>query len=265
MIPIRDTIRSERTPLVTWALLAANVLAFLYQRQVRADLSTRARDEVVDAARRIGLPAVPASVVDQHAEQLYAEWVHRYGLVPAEVIAAPGPSELVTFLTSMFLHANWLHLAGNLLFLFIFGDNVEGRLGHGRYLAFYLACGIVAGASQLALSPGSDIPMVGASGAIAGVLGGYLVLFPRARVVLLVPIVFLFYFVEVPAVLFLLFWFVFQNLAPAALSGAAEGGVAYWAHIGGFLAGAAYCAIRRRALVARPAVARPAHPPFRPF
>jgi len=142
----------------------------------------------------------------------------------------------------MFLHGGVLHLAGNLLYLWIFGDNVEDALGHLRYLGFYLAAGVVAALLQAAVNPASAIPNIGASGAIAGVLGGYFVLYPRARVVTLVPLFFLFPLVEVPAGIYLLFWFLMQfwmgsaNLASAGRQ-AETGGVAWWAHVGGFVAG----------------------------
>jgi membrane associated rhomboid family serine protease len=144
--------------------------------------------------------------------------------------------------TSMFLHGGWLHLGGNMLYLWIFGDNVEDDLGHVRFLVFYLACGLAAALTQIYIHPTSKIPMVGASGAVAGVLGGYLLLFPQARVLALIPILFFFQIVELPAALFLVFWFLMQFFNGAiAITGSPylTGGVAWWAHIGGFIGGVA--------------------------
>jgi len=147
----------------------------------------------------------------------------------------------MTFITSIFLHGGWLHLLGNMLYLYIFGDNVEDRLGHFRYLLFYLLCGVFASIVQVLSAPDAWVPMVGASGAIAGVMGAYFCLFPYSRVVTLVFIFFFIEFIEIPAFFFLLFWFVLQflngTLSFSSQSGAAGGGVAWWAHIGGFVAG----------------------------
>jgi membrane associated rhomboid family serine protease len=199
MIPLRDTVPSSRVPVVNYLLILANVLVFLYE-----------------------------VTLGRHLEA----FIFAHGLVPRDFT-------LSTLMTSMFLHGGWLHLVGNMLYLYIFGDNVEDRLGHGRYLAFYLLCGIAAGATQAITSPHSGLPMVGASGAIAGVSGAYLLFFPRARVVTLVPIFIFLQVVEVPAVFFLLLWFLWQLLSGVATLGdrAGVGGVAFWAHVGGFLAG----------------------------
>lgn len=259
MIPLRDSVRSSTTPWATWLLLGVNVAVFLYQWLVESRLEEVAAREVLEASRQLGLSFVPAEAVSLRAQELYAAWLHEWGLVPIELRRFGGPGEYATLFTSMFLHANWLHLAGNLWFLWIFGDNVEDRLGHVPYVLFYAAAGLAAAGTQFAIDPASDVPMIGASGAIAGVLGAYLVLFPRARVLTLVPVFFFLEFLEVPAVLFLLVWFVFQNLAPAAFTPAAEGGVAYWAHIGGFVVGAAFCWLLRRRLRARP-IERRAYP-----
>lgn len=215
MIPLRDTIPSRTVPVVTHLLVGLNVAAFAVQLMQGARLDL---------------------------------FVERWAFVPAKLfspsLAGGGtvPLAAVTLVTSMFLHGGLLHLAGNLLYLWIFGDNVEDALGHGRYLVFYLACGVAAALLQGALSPASTVPTLGASGAIAGVLGAYFVLFPRARVVTVVPLFVLFPLVEVPAGLYLLFWFLFQfwmggkSLVSGA-AGAAQGGVAWWAHVGGFVAG----------------------------
>jgi membrane associated rhomboid family serine protease len=140
----------------------------------------------------------------------------------------------------MFLHGGWLHLIFNMWYMFIFGDNVEGRLGHGLFLAFYLGCGLIAAGAQYLLGPGSTVPTIGASGAIAGLLGAYAVCWPRARVLSVVPVFFFLYFVELPALFLLGFWFLIQLVQGATSLGVefAHGGVAYWAHIGGFGAGA---------------------------
>jgi membrane associated rhomboid family serine protease len=148
-------------------------------------------------------------------------------------------ASLVSIFVAMFLHAGWMHFGGNMLFLWIFGDNIEDRLGHSRYLVFYLACGVAASLTHAFFNPTSRLPSLGASGAISGVLAAYLFLYPRARILTLVPI-FLFWTVEVPAVLFIVFWFVvqfFSGTASLSTSTSTTGGTAYFAHIGGFVAG----------------------------
>src|SRR5882724_432937 len=164
--------------------------------------------------------------------------------VPARFWYLPGAllPNIITMFVSMFLHGGWLHLGGNMLYLWIFGDNVEDRLGHVRFLLFYIACGLVAALTQIYVHPTSRIPMVGVSGAVAGVLGAYLILFPYSRVLALIPILFFFQIVELPASLFLVFWFLMQFLNGAiTITGAPSltGGVAWWAHIGGFVSGVA--------------------------
>ena len=205
MIPLRDTVPSETVPVVTRLLIAANVITFLYQA---------------------GLGA--------HGEA----FIRTYGLVPRRV-HFDHLASLRPLFTSMFLHGGWMHLLGNMLYLHIFGDNVEDRLGHVRYLTLYLVGGLVAGVAQVVINPNSALTMVGASGAIAGVTGAYFLFFPRARIVTLVPIFVFLQVVELPAVFFLLVWFVFQLLLGVGSLGADSGGVAFWAHIGGFLAGMA--------------------------
>ena len=205
MIPLRDTIRTRSFPFVNWLLIITNVLVFLFENS----LGGRALEQFIGV----------------------------FGLVPARLVAGE-PFALITIFTSMFLHGGWLHLIANMWALYIFGDNVEDRMGHSRYLAFYLLVGIVGGLAQTFVDSTGIIPMVGASGAIAGVLGAYLLLYPRARVVTLIPIFFLPWFVEIPAILYLGFWFASQFFGGvAALGVVAAGGVAYWAHIGGFVAG----------------------------
>jgi len=154
-----------------------------------------------------------------------------YGLVPSEFT-------VTTLVTSMFVHAGWIHILGNMLYLYIFGDNVEDRLGHVRYAVFYLLCGAAAGATHALTAVHSSVPVVGASGAIAGVSGAYFLFFPTSRVVTILPIFLFIQIVEIPAVFFLLIWFVWQVASGVATLGAAShGGVAVWAHVGGFIAG----------------------------
>jgi membrane associated rhomboid family serine protease len=203
MFPIRDHNPSGRTPYVTWALVAVNVVVFLSY-----------------------WPFLPT-------ERALAFFYDRWGLVPVYIVHGV---ELHGLLTSMFLHGGWLHLAGNMLFLWIFGDNLEDRMGHLPFLAFYLVAGLAAGALQIAADPSSRIPMVGASGAIAGVMGGYLLLFPRARVDVFVFFIIFFRIFPVPAWLMLGFWFALQ-LFNGVMTPTDQGGVAHWAHAGGFAAG----------------------------
>jgi membrane associated rhomboid family serine protease len=176
-----------------------------------------------------------------------AAFVNRNALFPGHVtsyLAGGGASPAGTFLpffTSMFLHAGWLHLIGNMWYLWIFGDNVEDRLGHFRFLIFYLVCGLIANTAHYALNQTSSLPSIGASGAIAGVLGAYVISYPGARVLVLLPIFFFIQFVELPALVVLGFWFVLQFLSGAAsvVASGETGGVAWWAHIGGFIGGIA--------------------------
>ena len=199
MIPIRDHNPSNRTPLVTWALIAANVAVFMGYYLTLPDERT-------------------------------LDWFFRtWGLVPAD--ASP-----VTYVTSMFLHGGVMHLLGNMLFLWVFGDNLEDQMGHVGFLLFYLLGGFAAAAAQVLADPASPVPMVGASGAIAGVMGGYLLLFPRARVDILIILVVIYRIIPVPAWIVLCGWFGIQ-LFQGAMTPTAMGGVAYWAHAGGFAAG----------------------------
>jgi membrane associated rhomboid family serine protease len=206
MIPLRDNIPSRTFPFVNYGLIAANLLLFLYQLSL-----------------------------GHHLDRFVLAW----GLVPAHLLGRhdglhlPG---LATVITSMFLHAGWLHVLGNMLYLYIFGDNVEDRMGHGRYLLFYLLCGMCAAAAQLWSAPGAHVPMVGASGAIAGVMGAYFCLYPRARIVMLIFLFIFIDFIEVPAFFFLAFWFLLQFIN-GTFSSSSQGGVAWWAHIGGFAGG----------------------------
>lgn len=208
MIPLKDDIPSVRFPAINTALIALNCAVFLA--------------EVIMGA-------------GAHSVML------RYGMVPARLLAA-GIPDWGTIVTSMFLHGGWAHLIGNMLYLFIFGDNVEDALGHARYLAFYLVCGAVAALAHVLSGPGSTVPTVGASGAIAGVLGAYAVLFPRAGVLTLIPLGFFIRIVRIPALLVLGFWIVLQvilGLVNLPLAQGTRGGTAWFAHIGGFAAGLA--------------------------
>ncbi len=185
------------------------------------------------------------------------DFVYAYAVIPFRYLELfpRDPVELLTPVFAMFLHGGWLHLLGNMLYLYIFGDNVEDMLGRGRYLFFYLACGVVSFLVQIAFASRSMVPNVGASGAIAGVLGAYFVLFPRARVLTLIPLFIFFPLVEIPAFFFLGIWFLIQFLSGAASLGqssALTGGVAWWAHIGGFVAGILFLKILLPRSAARP-------------
>lgn len=252
MIPIRDALRSPRFPVVTVTLIVLNLLVFLYQGilstgpAVVVDLAPWSQkgltppgiDERVykwEVIRSAGGP-IPSSIRAADA------FVMAYGFVPAEFAggldlppAIPIPIWL-TLLTSMFLHGGLLHVLGNMLYLWVFGDNVESAMGRWRFLAFYLLCGAAAGLAQMMPNPQSTIPLVGASGAIAGVLGAYLMLFPTARILTVLPIFVFIRLVSIPAVIVLGIWFLLQILNSAASFGAATG-VAWFAHIGGFVAG----------------------------
>ncbi|MEW6566635.1 MAG: rhomboid family intramembrane serine protease [Chloroflexota bacterium] len=206
MFPLRDTTRSRSFPWVNWALILVTTLVFLFE----------------------------TSLSPSAAERL----LFNYGLIPAR-LSLLNPLPWATLLSSVFLHGGWFHLISNMWMLYIFGDNVEDRMGSGLYLVFYLAAGIVAGLAQAFFSPTSSVPTVGASGAIAGVLGAYFVLFPRGRVLTFVPLFFVPWLVEIPAYIFLGIWF-FSQLSSGLLAfGAAASfsGIAWWAHIGGFAFG----------------------------
>ncbi|MFN0093191.1 MAG: rhomboid family intramembrane serine protease [Dehalococcoidia bacterium] len=245
MIPIGDSPRSRSTPFVTMALIAANLAVLLWVMVLDSQVPS-SRAEAVRVQRELatgtcyGFVPAPTDI-----DAFYCRWSFQ----PEEWFdAARGESKaqeprrlevLLSILTSTFLHAGWIHLIGNMLFLWVFGDNVEDRLGHLRYLVFYLAGGVVAALAQGLVEPSSVVPVVGASGAVAAVLGAYLVLYPKARVTVLVPLL-LFLPLPVPGVVMIGLWFV-QNLLSgvASLSPAApNSGVAFFAHIGGFVFGA---------------------------
>ena len=177
-----------------------------------------------------------ASLGEAGIEQLF----YQYGFVPAHMSAAPwSPTVWLSLFTSMFLHGGLMHLAGNMWSLWIFGDNIEDRMGPGRFLVFYILCGLAAALTHWFTDPSSAIPVVGASGAISGVMGAYLILYPKSRIVMLFPIFFMPYFFQIPAVIYLGFWFAAQIFSGAAAlaSEANAAGVAFWAHAGGFVAG----------------------------
>lgn len=209
MIPLRDTVRSRSYPVINWLLIGANLLVYLVE---------------MAQGERLGA------------------FIVTYGLVPARY-SIPQLSEhfsfglqAFSFLSFMFLHGGFWHLLGNMWSLYIFGDNVEDRLGPFRYLIFYVLCGVASGLSHLFLNWDSSIPTIGASGAIAGVMGAYFILYPGAKILTIIPIFFFPYFIEIPAFVFLGIWFVFQFLSAAGTS-AQTTGIAWWAHIGGFVFG----------------------------
>jgi membrane associated rhomboid family serine protease len=219
VIPLRDDVPAQTVPVVNYALIALNALAFVFELGLGAGVG-RLFDEAA---------IVPALFTGEDG-----------ALGPLEVVTTTFTPELgPRVLFAMFLHGGWLHFLGNMLYLWIFGDNVEDRVGHARYLAFYLLTGWAASYAHIWADPASRIPSIGASGAIAGVLGAYITLFPRARVVMLVPLGIFTQLVQLPAVFFLGFWFLQQFLAGffSALGPSQGGGVAWWAHVGGFVAG----------------------------
>ena len=213
MIPLKDTVHARRMPVVNWLIIIANVLIFLYEAKLGP---TRLQP-----------------------------FATRYGMVPARLFASWSATEIGTLFSSMFLHGGWAHLISNMWALYIFGDNVEDRMGHGRYIIFYLFGGVAAALTHAVLQPYSQIPVIGASGAISAVMGAYMVLFPRARVLALLPgFFFIPWIVHVPALLYIGFWIASQLLNGVlvlSFSGpmGMYGGVAWWAHVGGFAFGLA--------------------------
>jgi len=213
MLPLRDDVPSRTFPYVTVGLIVVNAVVFLFEVS-------------------LGRGAL-------------ASFVGTYGLVPGYVTAyfsgaeVPARRVFLPLFTSMFLHGGWLHLIGNMWYLWIFGDNVEDRLGRVRFLMFYLLCGLLAGWVHYVFNAGSSVPTIGASGALAGVLGAYLISYPRARILVLLPLGFFLHFVELPALVVLGFWIILQFFYGAAsvVYSSASGGVAWWAHIGGFVGG----------------------------
>ncbi|MEW6242680.1 MAG: rhomboid family intramembrane serine protease [Bacillota bacterium] len=213
MIPIRDSIRSGRFPAVTVSIVAVNAVVFVYELLL----------DQTDLAR----------------------FFLTFGVIPARFLAGGVPGLIwanswVPLVTSVFIHGGWFHIIGNMLYLWVFGDNVEERLGRTGFLLFYLAAGVLANLSHVLANPSSTMPAVGASGAVAGVLGAYFLMFPGSRVLALIPLGFFLHLAEVPAVLFLFLWFFLQmanGLANLGVVSQATAGVAWWAHIGGFVTG----------------------------
>jgi membrane associated rhomboid family serine protease len=199
MIPLRDVIPSRTTPYITVTIIVLNALAWLFELSLGDSLPL---------------------------------FLQIYGVVPADFRA-------LTLITSMFLHGSWMHVIGNMWYLWIFGDNVEDRLGHGRFIVFYLLCGTLAALGQIATDPGSMLPTIGASGAIAGVMGAYFVLYPRSRVLTLIMLIIFWEVIELPAVVLLGFWFVMQLFSAGTIATAStgSGGVAFAAHVAGFVVG----------------------------
>jgi membrane associated rhomboid family serine protease len=205
MIPIRDQIPTRAIPFVNYLLIAANILVFILQW-----------------------------LSGPYQESL----IYQFALIPAHFTSGLTPGDISDIFTGMFMHGGFAHIAGNMLYLWIFGDNVEDSMGHAKYLAFYLVGGVVASLAHILTNPASQIPTVGASGAIAAVLGAYLVLYPSSRVLTIIPLGFFLRMTLVPASLVLGMWFVLQLFSGVlSLGGPDVGGVAFWAHIGGFLAG----------------------------
>jgi len=219
VIPLYDDSPSASKPCVTYGLIASCTAVFLWQHSLDAAASRRAL---------AALGAIPAVLLTDARLPADLQWVPRYA----------------TVFTSMFLHGGWMHLLGNMLFLWIYGDNVEDGMGHVRFLCFYLLCGVAAVFAQALPEPGSAYPIIGASGAISGVLGAYLMLFPRAKVLTLILLPFFLTTLRLPAMLLLLLWFAVQLLSDLAVRGG--GGVAFRAHIGGFLTGMLLVALFKR-------------------
>jgi len=211
LIPLRDSARSRTFPYVNLGIIVVNFLAFFLE----------------------------LSLEQYQLNQFF----YVFGVVPAEVLnniftGAPVEPVLLSFFTAMFLHGGWMHILGNMWYLWIFGDNIEDRLGHFRYLLFYLGVGVVAGIVHVMANPISTVPVVGASGAVAGILGAYFVLFPRSRILSLVPVIVFLTVLEVPALIFIGIWFLIQLFNTIGSLGGTASTVAWWAHVGGFIAGA---------------------------
>lgn len=209
MIPLKDTIKSSKFPVVNTILIIVNILIFIYEFSLGKEIN---------------------------------QFIFNYGLIPASVTSFSEIGfidRISPFFTSMFLHGSWLHMIGNMLFLYIFGDNVEDKMGHFKYIIFYLLVGFLAAILQVITNIKSPVPMVGASGAISGVLGAYLLFFPGSKILTLVPIFFFIQLMHIPAKVFILIWFFIQFLSGLGSLGTMgnTGGIAFWAHIGGFIVG----------------------------
>ncbi|MGA7826346.1 MAG: rhomboid family intramembrane serine protease [Geobacteraceae bacterium] len=222
MIPIKDYNPTKRFPLVTTCLIVANIVAFIQDR-----LSGHYETVLMETAH--GTVRI---------NQFIGGLTAKYAMIPSALTSEPWNSWYQVF-TSMFLHGNWLHIGSNMLFLWIFGNNIEDTLGKFRFIIFYFACGVAAAAGQVLSSPHSSIPMIGASGAIAGVMSAYLILYPHAKILTLLPIFFFFTFIKIPAFLIIGYWILLQFISATWIHSGEpiRGGIAYFAHIGGFLAG----------------------------
>lgn len=204
MIPLKDEISSHSRPVITYIILGINVIIYIYEFSL-----------------------------GPYKEQ----FIYQFGTIPYELFNPSGLSSYLTIFSSMFTHANFMHLAGNMLFLWVFADNVEDHLGHMKFLIFYLVCGIAAVFLHSITTPNSKIPMVGASGAISGIMGAYLIFFPKARILSLIPLGFFLRIAYLPSLFFIGIWFLYQFFLGFVSIGMKGGGVAYFAHIGGFVAG----------------------------
>lgn len=250
LLPIGDDNQNRRTtPYVVYIILVINIVMFVFFQQ--AVMTPEGQHftngyAVVPYEITNGIDLTEPMIVRPSGSDIGS----RSGQRPIQIPEAPGPSPIyLTLLTAMFMHGSWLHIAGNMLYLWIFGDNVEDNFGHGSFLLFYIICGLAASFAQIFVDPVSPIPSLGASGAIAGVLGSYLIMFPRNRIRTILPFGFVFLFtpIELPAVVVLGFWIVLQIFEQArSVAGEAQGGVAYMAHIGGFAVGAVLCFLFRR-------------------
>jgi membrane associated rhomboid family serine protease len=218
MFPIQDSVPSRSVPVVTRGLILINVVVFFFELSL-------SRESIIQLFYLFGV--VPARFTDP-------EWAASIGFPIGSYWS---------LLTHQFLHGGWLHIVANMWTLWIFGDNVEDRMGPLRFIIFYLVCGVLAALTQVLVTPDATIPSVGASGAIAGILGAYLLFFPTARLIVLIPILFFPFFFELPAVIFLVLWFLIQLFSGTAMLASPQqvGGIAFWAHIGGFIAGMLLC------------------------
>ncbi len=229
MFPIGDDNPTRRTSYVTYGLIVINILVFLYEIRLQNQSVVTARGQVLGTA----------------LDYFLRDWAVVPKQLTAAIVGAPiphlrgvssEPPEFLTLITSQFLHGGWMHLIGNMLFLWIFGNNVEDKLGRVKFLIFYLACGVLSGLTQWVFSTGSSVPCLGASGAIAGVMGAYILRFPKVSVNTFIPP---FFILPIPAFVYLGIWFVQQAMSSVSRPmGGQEGGVAYWAHSGGFVFGA---------------------------
>jgi len=243
MIPLRDNIPSRTIPFVNYVMIGLCAVVFFIQLGQP------------DLTERLGM--VPKRVFDPDASLSIAERQVRYGgrvfVVERPMAESPVPP-ILTLLTCIFLHGGWMHFLGNMWFLWIFGDNVEDRLGHLGFAVFYVGCGVAASAAHLLVNQDSGIPTIGASGAIAGVMGAYMYFYPKAKVLALVPIVYFLQMLVLPAPLFLGIWLLLQLFQGVASVATSAGGVAWWAHIGGFAVGFAVAFLLEKVGETRPAV-----------